>query len=240
MSSQKAALERRRSSKEIKSPTRELSRARSSSLLNNKMSDANKPNTTSVKDKETASAKTHTSEKPIKEADENKNTETAGDKPTNPEVVGLDNDPTITTPRADDTENKEASDDEIETAPNRRQKWALLFREGKGDLWSSSFRIACRDKSGPAWERDLGKPPSDLSDAVLNALMDNFDSQKIDRTEFMEALFSPLLKLNLSAEEKDVLAIMYDVNKDKKVSLFIKNIHQKSETYFTLRPSQTT
>ena len=33
----------------------------------------------------------------------------------------------------------------------------------------------------------------------------------------MEALFSPLLKLNLTPEEKEVLSIMYDVNRDKKV-----------------------
>ncbi|XP_075262930.1 uncharacterized protein LOC142354498 isoform X2 [Convolutriloba macropyga] len=47
--------------------------------------------------------------------------------------------------------------------------------------------------------------------------MDNFDSTKVDRSKFMEALFSPLLKLNLTPEEKEVLSIMYDVNRDKKV-----------------------
>lgn len=93
-------------------------------------------------------------------------------------------------------------------------KWALRFREGKGDLWSSSFRLACNDKKGNAFENRTFQGV-ELSDLVLNALMENFDSHKINRKTFMEALFSPLLKLNLSEQEKEALSVMYDFNKDR-------------------------
>ena len=93
------------------------------------------------------------------------------------------------------------------------RKWALRFKEGKGDLWSSSFRLACNDKKGNAFENKTFQGV-ELSDLVLNALMENFDSHKVNRKTFMEALFSPLLKLNLSEQETETLAVMYDFNKD--------------------------
>ena len=67
-------------------------------------------------------------------------------------------------------------EDEVDTSPMRRQKWALLYREGKGDLWSSSFRLACRDKTGPAWERDPGKLPAEMSDLGMHLLLGLFET----------------------------------------------------------------